>query len=115
MSRAARSTRGQRAAAQSRSSLGCDLKPGVRPLTPRLDARSFAIDGEPRSRLRGEERMGYRQHQDTLHCARRAALGGALLLGLAAPGAAFAEGEGCTKVTTESLAISGLVIDGSKM
>ena len=38
-----------------------------------------------------------------------------LLLGLAAPGAAFAQSEGCTKVTTQSLAIPGLVIDGSKM
>ena len=38
-----------------------------------------------------------------------------LLVCFAAPGAAFAEGEGCTTVTTESLAIPGLVIDGSKM
>ncbi len=37
------------------------------------------------------------------------------LLGLAAPTAAFAEGEGCTKVTTESLAIPGLIIEGSKL
>ena len=59
--------------------------------------------------------MGYRQRADTLHFARRVALGGALVLGLAAPSAANAQGEGCTKVTTESLAIPGLVIDGSKM
>src|SRR5271155_3416629 len=38
-----------------------------------------------------------------------------LLLGLATHGAAFAQDEGCTKVTTQSLAITGLVIDGSKM
>ena len=38
-----------------------------------------------------------------------------LLVGVAAPGAAFAEGAGCAKVTTESLAIPGLAIDGSKM
>ena len=38
-----------------------------------------------------------------------------LLLGLATHGAAFAQDEGCTKVTTQSLAIPGLVIDGSKM
>lgn len=35
-----------------------------------------------------------------------------LLLGLATHGAAFAQDEGCTKVTTQSLAIPGLVIDG---
>jgi len=38
-----------------------------------------------------------------------------LLLGAAAPGAAFAQSEGCTKVSTQSLAIPGLVIDGSNM
>src|SRR5271165_6054502 len=38
-----------------------------------------------------------------------------LLLGSAAPGAAFAQSEGCTKVSTQSLAIPGLVIDGSNM
>ena len=38
-----------------------------------------------------------------------------LLLGLATHGAAFAQDEGCTKVTAQSLAIPGLVIDGSKM
>ena len=37
-----------------------------------------------------------------------------VLLAFAAPQGALAQGEGCTKVTTESLAISGLVIDGSK-
>ena len=39
----------------------------------------------------------------------------ALLLGLATHGAALAQDEGCTKVTPQSLAIPGLVIDGSKM
>jgi feruloyl esterase len=43
------------------------------------------------------------------------AAGAAFLLGLAAPGAAFAQVESCTTATTESLAIPGLVIDGSKM
>ena len=38
-----------------------------------------------------------------------------LLLGAAAPGAAFAQSEGCTPVTTQSLAIPGLVIAGSNM
>ena len=38
-----------------------------------------------------------------------------LLVGVAWPGAAFAQGEGCSKVTTKSLAIPGLVIGGSKM
>ena len=38
-----------------------------------------------------------------------------LLLGAAAPGAAFAQSEGCTPVTTQSLAVAGLVIAGSKM
>jgi hypothetical protein len=38
-----------------------------------------------------------------------------LMLGLAAPGAAFAQSEGCAQVTMQSLAIPGLVIDGSKM
>jgi hypothetical protein len=38
-----------------------------------------------------------------------------LMLGLAAPVAALAQSEGCTQVTTQSLAIPGLVIDGSKM
>ena len=37
------------------------------------------------------------------------------MLDLIAPAAAFAQGESCAKVTTESLAIPGLVIDGSKM
>ena len=40
---------------------------------------------------------------------------GGLLLGLATANAAFAEDGGCTKVSTQSLAISGLVIAGSKM
>jgi tannase/feruloyl esterase len=38
-----------------------------------------------------------------------------LMLGLVAPGAASAQSESCTQVTTQSLAIPGLVIDGSKM
>ncbi len=38
-----------------------------------------------------------------------------LLLAFAAPGAALADNEGCTPVTTQSLAIAGLVISGSKM
>ena len=38
-----------------------------------------------------------------------------VLLGAAAPGAAFAQSEGCTPVTTQSLAVAGLVIAGSKM
>jgi tannase/feruloyl esterase len=59
--------------------------------------------------------MGYRRRADRLHFARRAALAVALVLGFAAPSAANAQGEGCTKVTAESLAIPGLVIDGSKM
>ena len=38
-----------------------------------------------------------------------------LLLASGAMREAFADGEACTKVTTESLAIPGLVISGSKM
>jgi pimeloyl-ACP methyl ester carboxylesterase len=38
-----------------------------------------------------------------------------LMLGFAPSGAALAQSEGCTQVTTQSLAIPGLVIDGSKM
>ena len=37
------------------------------------------------------------------------------LMCVAAPGAGLAQGEACSTVTTESLAIPGLVIDGSKM
>jgi pimeloyl-ACP methyl ester carboxylesterase len=39
----------------------------------------------------------------------------ALLLSVAAPGMAAAQSEGCTRVTTQSLAIPGLVIIGSKV
>ena len=60
--------------------------------------------------------MGNRQHADAPRIARRAASQPrALLLGLGTCGAAFAQDEGCTKVTTESLAVPGLVIGGSKM
>src|SRR5271169_4174360 len=72
-----------------------------------------------------EERMGNCLVADEPLFGRRAARCGsaaliasaaaAILLGLAAPGAAFAQDEGCTKVTTQSLAIPGLVIEGSKM
>src|SRR5208283_5217855 len=54
----------------------------------------------------------------TIRCRRSLQMSSAvvgLLIGIAAPGVAFAQGEGCTKVMTESLAIPGLVIDGSKM
>ena len=44
-----------------------------------------------------------------------AAAASGLALDLIAPAAAFAQGESCAKVTTESLAIPSLVIDGSKM
>jgi pimeloyl-ACP methyl ester carboxylesterase len=44
-----------------------------------------------------------------------AAAAAGLLLDVVAPVAAFAQGKSCSKVTTESLAIPGLVIDGSKM
>src|SRR5208283_5442203 len=54
----------------------------------------------------------------TIRCRRSLQMSSAvvgLLIGIAAPGVAFAQGEGCTKVMTESLAIPGLVIDGSKI
>ncbi len=52
----------------------------------------------------------------TVFCRRSLQLSSAaLLLGLALPGAALAQGAGCARVTTESLAIPGLVIDGSRM
>ncbi len=59
--------------------------------------------------------MENRMDAEPPHVGRRAVLGVVLLLGLAARGTAFAQGESCTKLTTESLAIPGLVIDGSKM
>ena len=52
---------------------------------------------------------------DTPHLTRWTALGGALSLGLAGHAAAFAQEESCTHVTTQSLALPGLIIDGSKM
>ncbi len=59
--------------------------------------------------------MGNRQHAHAPRFARRAAFSGALLLSLGMCGPAFAQDEGCTKVTAQSLAIPGLVIGGSKM
>ncbi len=44
-----------------------------------------------------------------------AAVAAGLVLDLVAPVTTFAQGESCTKVTSESLAIPGLVIDGAKM
>ena len=71
--------------------------------------------------------MQYWHVADAQHFGRRATYGGAsvalsltaasaaFLLGFAAAGAALADDESCTKVTTGSLAIPGLIIDGSKI
>src|SRR6516164_8620297 len=95
MSRAAPSTRGPPAAGRSQSSHGHEAGRAC---------------GRPRSAiglgsgLQGRKRM---------RMMATASVG--LVLGLAASGPALADGEGCTKVTTQSLAIPGLVIEGSKM
>ena len=115
MSRAAPSTRAPPAAARSRSSRGYKTRRQSALLTPRLDARSFGERSQPRSRRPG----GAHGKSAARGRAAYRPAGGAQRRPPARPSYVAARRSPRTKVARrsrpKSLAIPGLVIDGSKM